>query len=163
MGHIVGAFGIKGWVKLQPLTAQSKNLLDYPAWWIEDGAAWKCHRLEKAEVHGGTLAAKLAGCDDRDGAALFRGRQVAVQRGEFPPAGENEYYWADLVGLSVVNAEGESLGTVARIFETGANDVLVVEGPVEDKRERLIPFIEHVVQKVDLAARMIRVDWDADY
>jgi 16S rRNA processing protein RimM len=159
MGHIVGAFGVKGWVKLQPLTAAPDNLLDYPVWWIEDPAGWQERRVEQAEVHGGTLAVKLSGCDDRDRAVLYRGRQVAVPRAQFPEAGENEYYWADLVGLKVVNAEGEDLGTVSRVFETGANDVLVVEGA----RERLIPFTGPVVLEVDLAGHVIRVDWGADY
>jgi 16S rRNA processing protein RimM len=99
------------------------------------------------------------GCNDRDSAAGFRGREVAVSRSEFPQAAENEFYWADLVGLSVVNTAGEDLGVVARVFETGANDVLVVEGD----RERLIPFIEAVIQQVDLAGRTIRVDWGSDY
>ncbi|HYH42826.1 MAG TPA: ribosome maturation factor RimM, partial [Burkholderiales bacterium] len=113
----------------------------------------------QAQVHDRAVAAKLQGCDDRDVAVRYRGRQVAVPRAEFPQAGENEFYWADLVGLKVVNAEGEDLGTVSRVFETGANDVLVVEG----ERERLIPFTEEVVSKVDLAGKLIRVNWGADY
>ena len=159
MGYIAGAFGVKGWVKLQPLTAEPQNLLDYAGWWIEDGAGWQYRKVERAEVHDRTVAAKLQGCDDRDVAVRYRGRQVAVPRAEFPQAGENEFYWADLVGLKVVNAEGEDLGTVSRVFETGANDVLVVEG----ERERLIPFTEEVVSKVDLAGKLILVNWGADY
>ena len=159
MGHIVGAFGVKGWVKLQPIATQPKNLLDYAVWWIDGEAGWKPQHVERAELHGATVAAKLTGCNDRDAAALYRGRQVAVRRADFPQPAENEYYWADLVGLKVVNAEDENLGVVSRVFETGANDVLVVEG----ERERLIPFTEQVVQHVDLAARVIRVDWGADY
>ena len=105
------------------------------------------------------MVAKLEGCDDRDAAALYRGRNIAIARSDFPAAGENEFYWADLVGLKVVNGEGVDLGSIIRIFKTGANDVLVVEGD----RERLIPFTEQVVQQVDIAGRMMRVDWGADY
>ena len=159
MGFITGAFGVKGWVKLQPLTAAPENLLDYSTWWVGGESGWQRFEVESAQVHGETVAAKLAGCDDRDEAARYRGRQVAVPRAEFPAAGENEFYWADLIGLRVVNAQGEDLGTVSRVLETGANDVLVVEG----KRERLIPFIEQVVQEVDLSGRVLRVDWAADY
>ena len=159
MAHVVGAFGVKGWLKLQPLTGEPRGLVDYAAWWIEGPEGWKRYEVEQAKVQGTTVAAKLAGCGDREEAARYRGRQVAVSRAEFPEAGENEFYWADLVGLKVVNTAGEDLGTVSRVFETGANDVLVVEGD----RERLIPFIEQVVQQVDLAGRVIRVDWGADY
>jgi 16S rRNA processing protein RimM len=90
---------------------------------------------------------------------VYRGRDVAVPRSTFPDAAANEFYWADLIGLKVVNEQGEDLGTVARLLETGANDVLVVEGD----RERLIPFTEHVIRNVDLPGRMIRVDWGTDY
>jgi 16S rRNA processing protein RimM len=159
MGNIVGPFGVKGWVKLQPLTAAPGNLLDYAVWWVEADAGWRRCEVEKAEVHGETVAAKFLGCDDRDEAARYRGRQVAVPRGEFPEAGENEFYWADLIGLKVVNEAGEDLGSVSRVFETGANDVLVVVG----ERERLIPFIGEVVKEVDLSRRVIRVDWGSDY
>lgn len=163
MGYISGAFGIKGWVKLQPLTETPESLLAYPEWWIEGERGWEQRRIEEVEVHGPAVAARLAGCEDRDTAARYRGRQVAVPRDAFPEAGENEYYWADLIGLKVVNAAGEDLGTVSRIIETGANDVLVVEGPAESRRERLIPFIEQVVNEVDLPGAVIRVDWGSDY
>lgn len=159
MGRIVGPFGVKGWIKLQPITDEPASLLDYECWWIGDGDGWKAATVEKSQVHGQEVVAKLAGCDDRDAAALYRGRNIAIARSAFPAAGENEFYWADLVGLKVVNREGVDLGTVSRIFETGANDVLVVEGD----RERLIPFTEQVVQEVDLAGRLMRVDWGADY
>lgn len=159
MGRITAPFGIKGWVKLQPFTAEPANLLAYPLWWIGSEAGWQQCRVERADVHSGSIVAKLAGCEDRDAAMRYRGRQVAVSRESLPAAGNNEFYWADLIGLRVVNVQGEDLGTVSRVFETGANDVLVLEGD----RERLIPFTEHVVQQVDLAGGVIRVDWGADY
>lgn len=159
MARISGAFGIKGWVKLQPFTEAPESLLAYPVWWIEGEAGWEPRSIEEAEVHGPAVAARFAGCDGRDQAAVYRGRQVAVPRDAFPEAGTNEYYWADLIGLKVVNAAGEDLGTVARVFETGANDVLVLEAT----RERLIPFIDQVVREVDVSGGVIRVDWSADY
>jgi 16S rRNA processing protein RimM len=159
MGRITLPFGIKGWVKVLPYTETPDSLLAYPKWWIGNDPDWQEVRVEKAEVQMDAVAAKLAGCDDRDAAALLRGRQVAVPRDAFPEAGENEFYWVDLIGLKVVNEQDEDLGTVSQVFETGANDVLVVEGD----RERLIPFLDHVIKKVDLQARVIRVDWGADY
>ena len=105
------------------------------------------------------MVAKLKGCEDRDAAARLRGREIAVLRDDMPRPAANEWYWADLIGLKVVNVAGEDLGRLARIVETGSNDVLVVEG----ERERLIPFIEEVVREVDLAAGVMRLDWRADY
>ena len=163
MARVTGAFGVKGWLKLDPLTATPASLLAYPQWWIETDGGWELCEVEQSKVQDRAVAAKFAGCDDRDQAALFRGRRVAVAREQFPAAGENEYYWADLIGLKVVNEKGEDLGTVARVLETGANDVLVVEGPDENERERLIPFIGQVVRAVDLAGRVIRVDWGSDF
>ena len=160
MGYITGAFGVKGFVKVQPLTQTPESLLDYPVWWIEDGrGGWQSQTVDRASVHVEAVVAQLQGLDDREQAARLRGRQVAVSRADFPEAEEGEYYWADLIGLSVVNEQAEALGEVTRVFETGANDVLVVEGD----RERLIPFIASVVKEVDLAARVVRVDWGLDY
>jgi len=99
------------------------------------------------------------GIADREQAAALGRMQIAVSRDDFPAPAAGEFYWADLIGLQVVNVAGVTLGNVARVFETGANDVLVVEG----ERERLLPFIEPVVRKVDVAGGMIIVDWDADY
>ncbi len=110
-------------------------------------------------MQGPSVAAKLAGCEDREAAARYRGCEVAVPREDFPKAAPNEYYWTDLVGLEVVNTEGENLGKVFLVFDTGANDVLVVAG----NRERLIPFTEQVVRQVDVSGGVIRVDWSADY
>ena len=167
MARIAGPFGIKGWVKLQPFTAEPESLVAYSSWWVDTDKGWELREVELSEVQGQSLAAKFAGCDDRDAAGAYRGRQVAVPRAAFAEAGENEFYWADLVGLKVVNALGEDLGIVSAVFETGANDVLVVErpveSPIESARERLIPFTEQVVKQVDLAGRVIRVDWGSDY
>ena len=159
MGRITAPFGIKGWVKLRPLTAAPENLLTYTQWWIGNEANWQEHRIEQAKVQSGSVVAKLAGCDDRDAAMVYRGLEVAVARAVLPEAGENEFYWADLIGLTVVNVDGIEFGAVSEVLETGANDVLVVRG----ERERLIPFTEQVVKQVDMAMRVIRVDWGVDY
>jgi 16S rRNA processing protein RimM len=159
MGRMSAPFGIKGWIKLQPFTAAPENLQAYSHWWIGGAEQWQEYRVEGMEVHSAAVVVKLAGCEDRDAAALFRGREVAVPRDALPETAANEYYWSDLVGLKVVNAENEDLGTVSEVFATGANDVLVVQGD----RERLIPFTEEVVKRVELSGNVIRVDWDRDY
>jgi 16S rRNA processing protein RimM len=159
MGRIVAPFGIQGWVKVDPLTAEPKNLLAYPEWWVGDGTDWQEHEVAEARTQGRIVVARLAGCGDRDKAAGFRGRQVAVDRQRLPKAQPNEYYWADLIGLRVVNEAGRDFGQVVRILETGANDVLVVQG----ERERLIPFIADAIAAVDLQGGVMRVNWDADF
>jgi 16S rRNA processing protein RimM len=159
MGRIVAPFGVKGWVKIEPFTAAAKNLSAYPRWWIGDGTDWEERGVTEARAQGRVVVARIAGCDDRDAAASFTGRQIAVPRAQLPIARANEYYWADLIGLDVVNEAGRDFGKVIRILETGANDVLVVQG----ERERLIPFIADVIAAIDLQAGLMRVNWDADF
>jgi 16S rRNA processing protein RimM len=160
MGRIVAPFGVKGWVKIQPYTATARSLGAYQVWWLtRDGTEWRECAVEGVQPQGSNMAAKLAGCDDREAAAALKGLEVAVPRAELPAAAPGEFYWTDLLGLRVENERAQQLGTVARMMETGANDVLVVEGD----RERLIPFIGDVVKCVDLESRRIVVDWDADY
>ncbi len=159
MGRIVAPYGIRGWVKIQPFTQQPQGLLDYPEWQVGREGQWQTRIVETAKPHGNTVTAKLRGIDDRDQAAVLRGMQIAVSRDDFPEPGAGEYYWADLVGLEVVNEAGAALGQVTEVFETGANDVLVVAG----ERERLLPFIGPVIRQVDVAGGRIVVDWDADY
>lgn len=159
MGRIAAPFGVRGWVKVQPFTEEFDSLLDYPVWHLGRATQWREVAVLEADVHSKSLVARLDGCDDRDDAAALKGMEIAVPREALPKAGEDEYYWSDLIGLEVENAQGEVLGKVSEVLETGANDVLVVEG----ERERLIPFVAHTILKVDLAAGRINVDWGADY
>lgn len=159
MGRVVAPYGVNGWIKIQPFTQESRGLLDYSLWQVGREGAWQPRSVESAKVHGAAVVAKLEGITDRDQAAVLQGMRIAISREQFPEADAGEFYWADLVGLKVVNAAGIDLGTVSRVFETGANDVLVVEG----ERERLLPFVETVVRQVDVAGGTITVDWEADY
>jgi 16S rRNA processing protein RimM len=159
MGRITAPFGIKGWVKVHPFTAAAKNLLGYPRWWVLRGAEWQEHEVAEARAQMEMVAARLAGCEDRDAAAGFRGAEIAVPRSELPQTQPEEHYWADLMGLAVVNGESQELGSIVGILQTGANDVLVVQG----SRERLVPFIAEVIREVDRAAGIVRVDWSAEY
>jgi len=159
MGRIAAPHGIKGWIKVQPLTAETRSLLDYRTWWIGGEAGWQEHAVVSGNAQGTTLLAKIEGCDDREAAAVLKGKTVAVPRAALPAVEAEEYYWADLIGLRVVNTAEQDLGRVTAVVETGANDVLVVE----DGRERLIPFIAQVIRGVDPGKGVIRVEWGADY
>jgi len=165
IGRISGLFGVQGWVKLFSHTKPRENLLDYRSVELGRTAAggaieWMPAELLDVRRQGKTLVGRLGGVEDRDGAAAWVGADIAVRREALPATDENEYYWVDLIGLAVDNTDGERLGTVTSLIETGAHDVLVVDG----ERERLIPFaLGPIVRAVDLEAGRILVVWDADY
>jgi 16S rRNA processing protein RimM len=159
MGRIVGPFGVKGWVKVKTFTEHPEALGAFPRWLVQTPAGWEERALEDYEVHAKGPVAKLGGCDDREAALRLRERDVAVPRGALGEAGEGSIFWIDLVGLEVVDASGESLGSVEGLFESGETSVLVVAGPTR----RLIPFVPDYVKSVDRDARRIMVDWKAEY
>lgn len=161
MGRIAAAHGIRGWVKIQPFTEHVDSLLDYRKWWIgHEHGPWRDVEAGPCEVHGKTLATQLPDCPDRTAAEKLKGLLIAVPRSNLPEQDEGEYYWSDLIGLAVVNEAGVKLGTVTNLLETGANEVLSVQG---DSGEILIPFVASAIKQVDLKNRTIRVDWAADY
>jgi len=159
MGRIAAPFGIKGWIKVQPYSEDPGTLMDFASWRLGRGEQQAHYSVEAVQDHGKALVAKLAGIDDRDAAYALRGQEISVAKRDLPPPEENEFYWSDLIGLTVVNREGAELGKVDSLMEGGANDLLVVKGA----REHLIPFVAAVVGKVDLAGGTIEVDWGEDY
>ena len=161
LGRVSGLYGVRGWVKIHSDTDPRENIVNYQPWYLHQGDGWQSFRLEGGRRHGKTVVAKIQGLDDRDQAAALVGTEIAVRRSQLPEAEEpGEYYWADLEGLRVETLDGVDLGRVSRLFETGANDVLVVRG----ERERLIPYLwQQVVCEVDLDAGLMRVDWDPEF
>ena len=160
MGRVLAPYGVKGWIKVAPFTAAPDALTRFDRWWIGGPDRWEEAEVAEAVRHGANVVARLAGCRDRDQAAKLRGREVALPRESLPEAQKNEYYWADLVGLEVVNAESVSFGKVTELFSNGAHDVMRIGA---GKGERLVPFVPAVVRKVDLAAGRIEVDWGTDW
>lgn len=164
MGRIVAPYGVYGWLKVLPDTEALDGLFDYDTWWIGKQDNWREVAVEQAKIHNDVLVVKLAGVDDRDQAFACKGLQVAVPRDALPEPEDNEYYWSDLIGLAVKNQQEVDFGYVTDVFETGANDVLVVKtGKENGNVERLIPFIDQVVLAVDVSAKTMLVDWDADF
>ncbi len=165
MGHVIGPFGVQGWVKVFPSTEIIEGLLDYPIWWLGRGDnSWQEMVVVNSHINGNTLTVKFKECSDRTTAALLKGMQIAIPRDQLPVLsenGEDGYYWSDLIGMVVVNVQGDVLGTVNGLLETGANDVLQVQNPATE--DKLIPFINQVIVKVDLKARQLTVDWGVDY
>jgi 16S rRNA processing protein RimM len=160
LGRITGLFGVRGWVKIYSGTQPRDHILTYPTWYLQLNGRWVPVVPEEGRSHGKGMVAKIKGFDDRDRALELLDAAIAVPRSELPEPGEGEYYWTDLIGLAVVTTTGVDLGRVDELFETGANDVIVVKG----ERERLIPFLQgSVVTAVDLAAGRLTVDWDPDF
>ena len=160
MGRIVAPYGLRGWAKVQTFTSAPDSLLNYGEWWLPAGdGGWKPVRVESAKVHGQVVVAKLEELGTPEQVVALGKVDVAVPRNALPPAADGEYYWTDLVGMAVVNLGGESLGTVDSLMDNGAQSILVVRG----ERERLIPFVESIVRRVDTGSRAIVVDWGADY
>jgi len=160
MGYIKGAFGIKGWIKVQSDTEYTDSLLDYPQWRLSKGKEHILAEVESGKMAGDELQVKLAHINDRNAAALLRGYTIEIKRSDFEPAQEGEYYWADLVGLTVHNRQNELIGTVCSLMETGAHDILVVDG---EHGRKLIPFVDHYIDNVDLEQGSIIADWGLDY
>jgi len=145
---------VRGWLRV--VVDEPEVLAREPTWWL----AGTEYAVQETRVHSGALLAKLAGIETPEQAKSFKGKAVQIPR---PEAGEGRYYWDDLVGLEVVNAQGVRLGEVARMFSNGAHDVMELRGTMEDARQRLLPFVPAYVKKVDLPGRRIEVDWEAEW
>jgi 16S rRNA processing protein RimM len=171
VGRIADAWGIKGWFKVLPHSASPEALFSSKRWYLlptERGAqtfmGTMLLRLREAKEHSGTVVAQAQEVDDRNAAEALKGARIFIPRSSFPTAGTDEFYWVDLIGLSVVNREGVELGRVKELLSTGPQTVLVIEYEETDKpAERMIPFVAAYVDNVDLAARRITVDWQPDY
>ena len=183
LATVLGAYGIKGWVRLwvnledpsalthlSPLTLHKASghkpsghqPSDVPA------PAARPVIIEALQRQGKGYTARLSGVEDRTAAEALKGSDIRMPTAQFPQADDGDFYWRDLEGLQVWCEEGESrllLGIVQRLLETGANDVLVVtpsEGSIDD-RERLIPWLpDEVIKQVDLQERTIAVSWFID-
>ncbi len=170
LGRISGVFGVKGWVKVWSFTEPLERLLDYPVWSLRLPGGCEKHEVDAGQRQGKGLVAHLAGCDDRELARRFVQAEIAVPEAAMPRLPEGEYYWYQLEGLRVLAQVGSDapvlLGVLGHLFETGANDVMVVqpcEGSI-DGRERMVPWVDgKVILGVDLGAGEIRVDWDPTF
>jgi len=171
VGRILDAWGIKGWFKIQPYSATPEALFSSKRWFLlpaEIGAknfdGVVRLKIKEAKTHSGGVVAWAQDVDGRDGADALRGARIFVARSSFPTPEKDAYYWVDLIGLSVVNRQDEALGEIRDLLSTGAQTVLVVEYLDSGKlQERMIPFVAKYVDDVDLAAKRIVVDWQADY
>lgn len=160
VGKITGAFGIKGWIKVFSFTDPKENILDYTPWILKKDAKTKQVKVIEGKVQGKFVVALVTGVNDRDIAAELAGWEVLIDQDQLPEPEPDEYYWSDLIGLQVETVQGEILGVVDSLIETGANDVIIVAG----ERQRAIPFIQgQSIVNIDLDAKKIIVDWDPEF
>jgi 16S rRNA processing protein RimM len=155
MGRVAGSYGVRGWIKVVPGGGVLDALPGVAEWWLGERA----FRVSEARVHGATVVARLDGVETREQALALKGKVVSIERAALPEAEEGHYYLADLVGLDVVNEQGERLGTVKQWTTNGAQDVMELAG----ERTRLIPWVSAIVKQVDFAGRRIVVEWGADW
>lgn len=164
LGRISGVFGVRGWIKVFSYTEPRENIVSYRSWCIGSDNNWQRYELAEGKRHGKGVVARITQIVDREQAAELVGCDIAVDRDALPASEEGKYYWTDLVGLIVATPDGQVLGRVAGLVETGANDVLVVKGDGDGEHERLIPFVlDQVIMDVDLSDGKIVVDWDPDF
>ncbi|MCP4492243.1 MAG: ribosome maturation factor RimM [Gammaproteobacteria bacterium] len=159
VGHITGAQGLKGWVKVFSDTDPRENIVNYSPWILKTESSAQILEVE-GRLQGRLVLARLTGIESREAAAELIGNKIYIRPEQLPELVEGEYYWSDLIGLQVESVQAEVLGQIEGMMETGANDVMVVKGD----RQRLIPFvIDDIVREIDLVKRRIIVDWQADY
>ena len=179
VGRVLGAWGIKGGIRVQPFSKDPEALLSAKRWFIRPPERLGAKlgvlsfppslRVTHSKVHGDSVVATAQQLPDRNAAEAMQGARIFISRSNFPSAGDGEFYWIDLIGLAVVNRQGEALGTVTDLIDTGAHSVLrlrrpdAVEGASLEASERLIPFVAAFIDDVSLAERRITVDWGLDF
>jgi len=171
VGRIADAWGVKGWFKVLPHSADPQALFSSKRWYLQPSekgprvfSGTVLLRIREAREHSDTVVARADEIDERAAAEALKGARVFVPRSSFPTAAEDEYYWVDLLGLDVFNREGLHLGRVKDLLSTGPQTVLVLEYEEGGQAlERMLPFVAAYVDGVDLPAKRINVDWQADY
>jgi 16S rRNA processing protein RimM len=161
LGRFLGAFGVRGQVKIESWTEPRDAIFRYQPWTLRDARGGeRALTGVRGKASGKHLVATLPDVEDREAVEALHGTEIHVPRSALPPPQPGEFYWVDLEGLRVVNSDGTDFGTVSHLFSTGANDVLVARGD----RERLIPFVEpDFVRSVDFEAGVVTVDWDPEF
>lgn len=168
LGRLTAPYGVQGWLKLHPFGDDPAAWRAMRRWWVgaddADFDGWRAYPLQTLRQQGKGWVVKLTGIDNRNAAEALVGSYFGAPRGDLPATDPGEYYWADLIGLTVVNEQQETLGQVSEMLESGAHAVMVVtEGTGEAAVERLLPFVGQVVKSVDVPAGVVRVDWQKDW
>jgi len=158
LGKITGVHGIKGWLKIQSFSSPPENILNYPSWIINNQGEEELYSIEQGRKQNNKIVVKLEKIDDRNTAESLINSKIQIQRSDLPKLSNENYYWSDLVGLSVLSSEEKVIGKIESLIETGANDVMVI---ITLKDERiLIPFVMHeIIKEVNVELNYIKIDW----
>lgn len=187
VGHVTGAYGIQGWIRVRPYSSEADALLNAKTWWLEkSGQPKQDVDVMQSKGHSGDIVARLTGVADRNAAEAMKGTVVSISRKHFPALDDNEFYWVDLIGSAVENLQGEQLGVVSDMMDNGAHPILKVTAPAQETAvlpedaveakprkgareksvaapEMLIPFVDQFVKTVLPRDKKIVVDWGKDY
>jgi 16S rRNA processing protein RimM len=160
VGRVGSPYGVKGWNHVASFTDPPEQILNYQPWHLTLSGKTQTVKITNSRKHGKSVVVQFTNCTDRDKAHMFTGAEIAIDAKQLPSLPSDEYYWTDLIGLTVITTQGQILGTIQQFLATGSNDVFVVTG---DKR-RLLPYLmNQVVLEIDLAKKIMRVDWDPEF
>ncbi len=177
VGYVSGAYGVTGSIRVTPFSSDADALLNVKTWWL-DKPTPRAVSVRTTKLHGGDVIAQLVGVVGRDASEALKGAAVSIPRSDFPELPADEFYWSDLIGLDVVNLQGDALGQVTGMMDnsvqsifriTPAADAAVAlaeaaeNGADAKAEERLIPYVDAYVKSIDLAAKKMTVDWGLDY
>ncbi|MBV53825.1 MAG: ribosome maturation factor RimM [Coxiellaceae bacterium] len=160
LGRIGAPQGIHGWLRITSHTSPPTNILNYTTWQIKRGQAWSSLSPEETKTQGNKLLVKLPDCDSPEVAKQWTNTLIAIYQNELPKLPEDEFYWSDLINCQVVTSEGVLLGNVTQLLETGANDVLIIQG---NEQRHLVPYTDDTIQHIDLSNQLITVQWDPNF
>lgn len=189
LGRVAAAHGVRGWIKVQPYSADAQCLLAAQVWWLRapdsalnPGALSRPFDIEvrASRMQGKFLVAQLGTIDERDGAEALRGHTVWASRSDFPAPEPGEYYWVDLLGCDFYgerDGQAAYFGRVDEVLDNGAHAVLRIRCGVLDEQggfvprlnargkpqDILVPFVDAHVQGVDLTARRMDSNWPAEF
>jgi 16S rRNA processing protein RimM len=157
VGRIGAPYGVRGWLKVKSFTDPIDNILNYQPWLLSLKGTQISIRVLDGKIHSSTIVAKIEGCDDRDKALKYTNAEILVYRDQFAELEQDEYYWSDLIGLTVIKQDESVVGILDHMFSTGANDIMLVKG----EKDYYIPYIFNTtVLSVNLKARTIHIKWD---
>jgi len=169
VGKISRVHGVRGWLKIHSYTEPEANIIDYQPWWVSlPGGGYQALKIDDWRAADKGILVHVQGIDDRDAASCYCQRNIEVDPKAFAQPEAGELYWYQLQGLKVFcHQDGRRLplGRIVSLMSTGANDVLVVQGDKEsiDQRERLLPFLDQYIERIDLEAGELDISWDPDF
>ena len=164
VGKLGRPHGVRGWQVLHSFTEPAENLFSYEPWLLQRarGQQWVAVKDYEFRSHKEAYVAQIDGVHDREEAQGLTGALIGVMRHTIPEPADDEFFWHDLIGCEVINAQNENLGIVRELMETGAHAILSIQ-PQNAKRATLVPFTEQHVESVDIQVKQVRVNWLSDW